>query len=506
MKIFKLLLGLYIFLPLVANAVPSIKLRGKENLAISFISKNSDINCSYELFTSDRRKKITGSNPEISSSIISDQYLPTSRRATYLIKSIAKIKSARSNIFFRLKEQCGDIITYSKITKKNFAPDTSDTKVRLKKWLKILKEDIPFSNIKINKFSDSKFTRPIDIKNAGDNSGRLFIAQQTGIISILSSDGSLIGEFLNISSKTTNSGERGLLSLAFDPDFTNNRYVYLHYTEKETDDSIIARYTVSESNPNRVDAGSELIILRVTQPFTNHNGGAILFGADGYLYICLGDGGSAGDPEGNGQNRETLLGSILRINVISSTEMTPYQIPESNPFYGNDQNFKDEIYAYGFRNPWKASFDSENNVFWVADVGQFTIEEVNNVTIGENYGWNIVEGDRCYENDNCDKSGLTPPVFTYNRDQTKPIYGQSVTGGYVYRGQKIKNLYGRYIFGDFVSRRIFLLDDIYGDTSSRWLKNVGKALSVSSFGVDEEGELYVANYGDSTIYKFELRE
>ncbi len=229
---------------------------------------------------------------------------------------------------------------------------------------------------------------------------------------------------MDITNRVTSSGnEMGLLGLAFHPNFTNNGYFFVDYTASSPSRTVISRFKILNDT---VDTSDELIILEVAQPYSNHNGGQIRFGPDGYLYIALGDGGAGGDPQNNGQDRSTLLGSILRINIDKTTSSTNYDIPTDNPFVNNTSGYKEEIFAYGLRNPWRFSFD--NSTLWAGDVGQNSIEEIDIVESGKNYGWNVMEGSNCYNTNTCNDTDLVYPVYEYSHS-----FGFSITGGFVYR-------------------------------------------------------------------------
>jgi glucose/arabinose dehydrogenase len=249
---------------------------------------------------------------------------------------------------------------------------------------------------------------------------------------------------------------------------------------------------VSAQDSNAADPQSESILLEIAQPFSNHKGGRLVFGPDGYLYLGPGDGGSAGDPNGNGQNRSVLLGKILRIDVAQS----PYGIPPDNPFAGNTEGFREEIYAYGVRNPWRFSFDSVTGWLWVADVGQDLYEEIDIVEKGKNYGWNIMEGKHCYGSPQCSTAGLVLPIWEYSHHE-----GQSITGGFVYRGAKLPELSGAYIYGDFVAGKIWALRyDGQAAPTNSLLSDTN--LNISSFGIDKDGEIYFLAF-DGKIYTLE---
>ncbi|HEX7023137.1 MAG TPA: PQQ-dependent sugar dehydrogenase [Trueperaceae bacterium] len=340
----------------------------------------------------------------------------------------------------------------------------------------------------------SGLERPISMTHAGDGTGRLFVVEQTGRIRVIQ-DGRLLREpFLDLRSIVSCCGEQGLLGLAFHPDYEQNGRFFVDYTDA-TGNTVVAEYHVSE-DADRAAPDSGRGLLQVEQPYDNHNGGQLAFGPDGYLYISLGDGGSGGDPHGNGQNLGTLLGKILRIDV---DEGDPYAIPDDNPF-AHQSGARPEIWAYGLRNPWRFSFDRQTGDLWIADVGQSQWEEVNLQPAGsqggENYGWNVMEGAHCYQPDEgCDESGKVLPLLEYSHDE-----GCSITGGYRYRGETQPGLRGVYLFSDYCSGTIWgARQDEKGAWRSEVLLEPG--FGITTFGEDEAGELYVADYGDGTIYR-----
>ena len=365
------------------------------------------------------------------------------------------------------------------------------------------------------------FDRPLFVTHAGDGSGRLFVVEQTGRIRILQ-DGKILEEpFLDASDvadwlfafdEENNYSENGLLGLAFHPDYEENGYVFIYYTDREGD-SALARYRVDAADPNRADAASGQVILSVDQPHHWHNGGMLAFGPDGYLYLALGDGGGKhGNPCNNGQRRDTLLGKILRLDVGVS-EVADYSVPPDNPYVGNELA-KPEIWAYGLRNPWRFSFDHVTGDLWIGDVGESRWEEINyqlaNSPGGENYGWGIYEGYVVYtdyddnvryaDNKDLPLEETALPAFTYSHNE-----GISITAGYVYRGDAIADLYGVFLFGDFGSGRIWT---IYRREDGGWQVNeyMDTEHFISSFGEDEAGELYVVDYFDGSIWQFLPRE
>ncbi|MBZ5521349.1 MAG: PQQ-dependent sugar dehydrogenase [Acidobacteriia bacterium] len=297
------------------------------------------------------------------------------------------------------------------------------------------------------------FVTPLDLEQPNDGSGRLFIVEQGGLIRILQNGQTLPTPFLDISAKITTGGEMGLLGMTFHPAFSANRRFFVNYVRTSAGQiqSVIAEYLASAANANLADPASERILLTVNQTgnFTNHKAGQLAFGPDGFLYFGLGDGGSGGDPNGNGQNTSTLLGKMMRIDVDSLSPGLQYGIPPDNPFVGGGG--LPEIWAFGFRNPWRFSFDRATGRQFVADVGQDSFEEIDLVTRGGNYGWNIMEGLHCFNPPSgCNQSGLTLPIAEYSHAE-----GAAVIGGFVYHGQSLTALRGTYVFGDFGSGTIW---------------------------------------------------
>jgi glucose/arabinose dehydrogenase len=339
----------------------------------------------------------------------------------------------------------------------------------------------------------SGLRQPIGLANAWDDSGRLFILEQAGLIRILQEGQLLVEPFIDITNRVSCCGERGLLGLAFHPQYRENGLFFLNYTDLNGD-SVIARFQVSEE-VNRANPDSEVKLLVVEQPFANHNGGGLAFGPDGYLYIGLGDGGSGGDPLGNAQNKTTLLGKLLRLDVDQGD---PYGIPPDNPF-AHDGGAP-EVWAYGLRNPWRLTFDRLTGELFIGDVGQGSWEEIDYVPAGYpggiNFGWNFMEGAHPYGSSTVPEDvELTAPVALYGRDQ-----GYSVTGGVVYRGAQLPDWGGIYFYGDYGSGLIWgLLRAEDGSWQNRVLFQTGA--SITSFGEDDRGEVFFVSY-QGALYQF----
>lgn len=329
------------------------------------------------------------------------------------------------------------------------------------------------------------FSQPVDIQHAGDGSDRLFVVQQNGIVWVFDNDPGASSKrvFLDISAKVTSSGESGLLGLAFSPDYATNGSFYVFYVSKLPYHSVVARYQVT-SDPDSADATSEAMLFALGRGSLFHGGGQLAFGGDGMLYISLGDDTNSG----NAQNRFNMYGALLRIDAENPPGGTGYGIPPDNPFAGNTDGYREEIYAYGFRNPWRFSIDPVTQQIWLGDVGQNLVEEVDVVVPGGNYGWPLMEGPDCYSPPSCDTAGtgVLLPVYAYGHNE-----GSAVIGGHVYRGSAHPELVGRYLFGDYTGTRLWSLfwDGINEPNRVTLVNNVPW---LRAFGVDEEGEFYFA--------------
>jgi glucose/arabinose dehydrogenase len=352
-------------------------------------------------------------------------------------------------------------------------------------------------------FPNLTFEQPVALLQHPQDPNRWYVVEQAGVIRTFYGATATVSEnFMDIIDRVESGREAGLLGMAFHPDFATNHLFYLSYTGPGNPlVSYVSAFT-ADPGDGTADPDSEQNLLRVPQPFSNHNGGWIAFGPDGFFYVSLGDGGGTGDPQGNAQNTQTLLGAILRIDVDDSDagRGTAYAIPADNPFAASndcsDAEGCPEIYAYGFRNPWRGSFDTATGDLWIADVGQDMWEEIDRVEPGLNYGWPILEGDHCFDTTgSCDRSGLTPPVAEYDHNE-----GFSVTGGYVYRGNALPELAGDLIFGDFGSGQIWRLIDA-DQNGTQVAPLLSSDLRISSFAQDKAGELYAVDYSDGLLYQ-----
>lgn len=351
-------------------------------------------------------------------------------------------------------------------------------------------------------FPKLEFKNLVDLQMPYDSSQMIYVVQQSGEIYRFAGNESAEKSelILDISEKIIFSGEQGLLGLAFHPKFSVNGFFYVNYVADNPKRTVISRFRTGKNIAPGAVAESETVLLEFSQPYSNHNGGQVSFGQDGYLYIATGDGGSGGDPQNNAQNLTNLLGKILRIDVDKPSGGKNYGIPPDNPFAGNKSGKREEIFAYGFRNPWRFSFDRITGNLWAADVGQNKYEEINIVNSGGNYGWRIMEGFHCYNPpEGCDTTGLILPVHEYGHDEQG---GFSVTGGYVYRGSDFPELYGHYIYGDYVAKKIRALKVESGKKVSDKLLISQAPDFISSFGTDSQNRLYVLGY-NGKIYKFD---
>lgn len=353
----------------------------------------------------------------------------------------------------------------------------------------------------VEAYPNLTFDQPLHYTIANDATNRIFVVERTGKIKVFENDREATEAkiFVDLTTKIDSSGqEKGLLGSAFHPRFAENGYFYVNYTTEEN--TVISRFTTDLATLSEVDLASEEILLEFPQPYPNHNGGHLAFGPDGYLYIATGDGGSSGDPQNNAQDLTKIYGKLLRIDVNTASGDENYSIPEDNPYSGNTNGYAEEVFAYGLRNPWKFSFDEKRDLLFAADVGQNAIEEINVIEKGSNYGWNIMEGTLEYKaNDGVDAAALKEPIWEYDHS-----LGQSITGGYTYYGEENPSLNGVYIYGDFISGKIWglWLDE---DKQVENVELQDTDLMISSFGVDEQGELVIVDF-NGKLYKLNEQE
>lgn len=348
-------------------------------------------------------------------------------------------------------------------------------------------------------FPGLEFDMPVELTSPDDDTDRIFVIEQKGVIKVFQNKPGTkeTAIFLDIEKQVSSGGEMGLLGLAFHPQFKTNGLFYVNYTRRNPLETVIAGFRISGANPSVADPKSETLILRFDQPYDNHNGGKIAFGNDGFLYIGTGDGGSWGDPNNRAQDRKDWLGKILRIDVDKTVGARKYGIPPDNPYTANSQGYREEIYAYGMRNPWRFNFDRQTGQLWAGDVGQNKLEEIDVIEKGGNYGWRVMEAGECYRKNTCVTEGLLPPIWSYVQG---PDTGQSVTGGYVCRDKDLPSLAGKYIYGDFVTGNIWALTH-HGGTAVKNEKIAKISGGLPSFGQDSRKNLYVLSYNPGRIYQ-----
>lgn len=355
----------------------------------------------------------------------------------------------------------------------------------------------------VNAYPKLSFAQPVEFTHAGDGSNRVFVVEQEGRIRVFNntSEVASAGTYLDIERRVKSGGEMGLLGLAFHPDFKQNGYFFVNYTKDNPRETVISRFKASSAGASTVDPSTETVLFTFRQPYANHNGGKILFGPDGYLYIATGDGGSAGDPQNNGQNLKSYLGKILRVDV-NARDKGNYGIPKDNPFAANNNGEAAEIYAYGLRNPWRISFDPQGRL-WAGDVGQNKLEEVDIIRKGGNYGWRVKEGRAQYDRDGKPQAAVIDPVWQYSHDNGDV----SITGGVVYRGASNGDLKGKYIYADYASGRVWALSvdgsPMGGKATNQLLIN--RAGTISAFGEDARNELYLCDHAAGKILKLAAR-
>lgn len=482
---------------------------GGSGLSLTFMPSSNAAGCAYSLLTSEDPADF---EPNGSGGVAIATFpaeASTLKRVIKDLKLVSRKNAAKPKAYFRAKLVCAADSTLSNVAslklKSTSAPSKPGTSgsTSVSRWLQRVGADLNKVRVTTKQvFSELSFRYPIAFASANDGSKRLFVAEQGGKIFSFENRDTVEKKqlFLDLSERISFGGELGLLALVFHPQFAQNGKFYVYYTEPRSDNptinrSVIAGFTVHPLKSNVADAASEIRYIVFDQPYDTHKGGNLAFGPDGYLYISFGDGGSPADSLGAGQDRTTLLGKILRIDVDTVEGAQNYGIPSNNPFKGNSSGFREEIYAYGFRNVFRFSFDFPSSRLFAGDVGQSSREEIDLVEAGENYGWNTMEGSQCFPpGTSCSSSGLTLPIHEYDHS-----VGKTVIGGYVYHGKAIPSLQGYYVFGDFVAGSVFALRYDGIEAVRRKLASTGSL--ISSFGVDERGELYVLSYGDGHILK-----
>ena len=360
----------------------------------------------------------------------------------------------------------------------------------------------PLRSMRIERaFANLEFTALTNLLQPDDGREMLFVTEKAGLVRVFQNNDNATeaGVFLDIRDSVSDRGmEEGLLGLAFDPAYRDNGFFYTYYSAASPRRSVVSRFSVSDNYPNLADPDDELVIIEIPQPYGNHNGGQLAFGPDGFLYIGLGDGGSGGDPHGHGQDTGSLLGSVLRIDVGGASEGMNYRVPPDNPFVGVP-GARDEIWAYGLRNPWRFSFQvvgEQSGTLWLGDVGQNNWEEVDIIQPGLNYGWNLMEGNHCYQSGaECGQTSLALPIIQY----PNPQQGCSITGGHVFSGRGMPSLIGAYVYGDFCSGKIWGLR-YNGESVTEQALLAESGLLISSFGVDQAGSLYVLSFNEGIYW------
>ena len=415
-------------------------------------------------------------------------------QAQFTVSSLPAIISRTSTYaYFFTESVCGSRTLHSNVSKLRLTTTRSTRGNSLSSWLSRIRFSLLRSRVTLTEaFPNLQFTKPLYFTSAEDFSNKVYVVEQGGLIKSFDNDSAATSSatYLDVTSKIiTTGGEQGLLGLAFSPNYQTDGYVFVAYTRAGDGATVVERYSRSINDVTVADPNSGVVVISAAQPFDNHNGGCIQFGSDGYLYLGLGDGGAGGDPLKKGQDRTQLLGKLLRLDVST----LPYTIPSTNPYASSTSGFRPEIYAYGFRNPWRFSFDSANGRLWVGDVGQGDVEEVDIVQPARDYGWSIMEGSQCYPaGSSCNKRGLQLPITEYTHK-----VGSSITGGYVYRGSEFPSFYGLYFYADFIEGKIFGLD-AQGRVSTVLLDS---DRLIASFGEDQNGKLYVVAYDTGKILK-----
>lgn len=493
-----------IFFLVAPSAANSLSLSTKSTnsgsgFSATIVPSQSAAGCVHTLYGAASPSRLRGSLRS-ALSIISIDGRPG--RSVIKASSLSPLQKDGGNVrvYFLAKTVCGDTTTTSRVSSLSLSTVRSGGKATIPLWLNHLSERILRKRIALKEsFPSLSFSLPVALVDAMDGSERLFVVEQGGTIKVFANSVSAnsAATFLDLSSRISTDGERGLLSLVFDPQYSSNGFFYVFYTAADGT-LTVSRFGVDPNNANQADAGSELVLLQIAHSRSNHNGGQLLFDDEGFLLFSSGDGGGGGDPDGNGQNLTTLLGKLLRIDVHNTSNGKNYAIPPNNPFAGNQSGYREEIYAYGLRNPFRYSIDRSTKKIWLGDVGQNAIEEIDIIRSGGNYGWNTMEGSQCYPDPGCNKTGLILPVAEYDHS-----VGASIIGGYVYRGTRQTPLSGLYLFADFISGEVFALRSNKTNLPENTLFST--ELNFSAFGEDQAGELYLLSYGEGKIYSLKQR-
>lgn len=495
-----LLLPLLLFLALaqVAYAQPTVVLRGHKatkrgELRLSLLRSGLERGCSTTVYGGEDLGSLLNHSK---------------RKAVFTLSSKTEVlgiygsslpKASKRRVLFQAELTCPNQDTVvSEVVSYSFKGSTGAKPLSGSALLDVFKRKLKRKSISLSLFgSNLKFPRALEFVDGGN--GRFYVVRQSGIVQTFeaSSSASTSTEFIDLSSRVLASGERGLIGMAFHPNFSQNHEFFLFYNAAVTGTSTLSRFHASEDGLTG-DPSTEEVLLTIEQTTSIHKGGTLRFGPDGYLYVAVGDGGPQGDPNGHGQSRKVLYGKILRIDVNASSDGKSYSIPSGNPFRGNTKGFREEIFAYGFRNPFKFSFDKLKGTIWAGDVGLQTREEIDIVKKGKNYGWNTMEGTTCFKPaKNCSTSRLELPVFDYPRTE-----GASVIGGFVYRGSNLFPLEGLYVFGDFASGTVWaLLRERDSVTRYEILRS---GFLPSSFGEDRNGEQYLLDYLGGELFSLAI--
>lgn len=452
--------------------------------------------CAVKLFAGPSKSKIDS---------LAKAYQIDSNRVfgnTTLITEINNVPAPGKKVFFKAAVECDGLILQSNLVSYKIKKSKKKRKFKKLSFQNKVKQERLLSKVFTKPFfSTLKFRQPTSIAKVPQNDKRYFVTEKLGGVYLAGVAPDGVEEAIKVIDLTEKVGkalEEGVLNAVVDPAFPERKYLYLFYTNTVSKEIVISRFTIITGEGGLIvgiEEGSEQVVFSTKQHTTIHHGGGLAFGPDGYLYASIGDGGPGGDPEKRAQNLELIDGAVIRIDVSE----LPYKIPADNPFV-NDENAKNEIYAYGLRNPWRFSFDRVGNDLWLADVGESSFEEINKIVAGGNYGWSTKEGTSCskgFKKKECRSKKLKSPIYQYDRS-----VGSSITGGYVYRGKEVPLLDGSYVFGDFVTGTLYTLDSFSSKKAGTLVNELGDTdLFISSFGETNSGEILIVSYGDGMIYR-----